>query len=67
MLGLLQDVQFRRQLNDPACIAYIHRQQFYLWLNHRHRSDSALGKAGTGEGIDAGRGAEGSALPEAEK
>lgn len=46
MLDLLQDAQFRKQLRDPSCIAYIHRQQFYLWLNHRQRGSAA------GEGTD---------------
>lgn len=55
MLDLLQDAQFRRQLKDPACIAYIHRQQFYLWLNNSHRSElTTAGKVGTGERLDGG-------------
>lgn len=40
MLELLQDEAFRRQLRDPECIAYIHRQQYYLWLNSGGRSSS---------------------------
>lgn len=39
MLELLQDEAFRRQLRDPECIAYIHRQQYYLWLNSGRGGD----------------------------
>lgn len=35
MLELLQKESFRLQLRDPDCIAYIHRQQFYEWLNSK--------------------------------
>lgn len=41
MLELLQKDSFRRQLRDPDCIAYIHRQQYYEWLNYNANSNDS--------------------------
>lgn len=34
LLKMLQSVSFREQLRDPDCTNYIHRQQYYSWLNN---------------------------------